>query len=450
MKNRQAAAKTAVGIMLAIIMICTVALCANLDNQSADSPPQKTSSVQTGQEPMPEQPQPGDPSSAQSTPSSNTTVQNATAPNTAGGSEQPTFATPTTEYRAVWFSYMDLQALLKNCSQAQFTQNIATAFDTCANIGLNRVILQVRPFSDALYRSAYFPSSQFAVGTQGAQMSFDPLEIMVQQAKKRGLKVEAWVNPYRISLSNGQYPCATNPATAMMGTDSVVSFNGGLYYNPARQNTQDLIVKGVEELVKNYDIDGIHFDDYFYPSGIDESFDSTAFSEYKAGGGQLSLDGFRTQNVNNLVKRVYQTIKQIKGSVTFTISPQGNVGNCERLYADVRTWCATPGYVDYMVPQLYWGYDHPLQSARYNLKIDEWNAMIKTPSVKLAFGLGSYRIGDTATGYRTNGNDMANMVIDGRQKSAYAGFALFSYGSLIKQNDLVPKEMQALKQVLTK
>ena len=343
-------------------------------------------------------------------------------------------------YRAVWFSYTDLQQMLVGKSKAQFTAAVNSAFAYCKDLGLNRVVVQVRPFSDALYVSDIFPSSRYAVGTQGAAMSYDPLQIICDRAKAYGLAVEAWVNPYRISTGESTAPCDTNPCKQWEGTDNVVSFNGGLYYNPAKAEVQQLILDGVEEILKNYPVDGIHFDDYFYPSGITADFDSAA---YAAAGGGKSLSAWRTENVNTLVKKVYSLCHSY--GKTFTISPQGNVENCYGLYADVKLWGSKSGYCDYLVPQLYWGYDHSLKSARYTAKIAEWSGIVTSSKVKLVVGLGAYRIGQTAHGYRTAGTDMANQVYDAHSAGAY-GFCLFRYGSLTESGSST--EMNNLKQLL--
>lgn len=360
----------------------------------------------------------------------------------------------TGEYRAVWFSYLDLQDRLQGKTEMEFTNSINSAFDNCVNMGLNTVIVQVRPFSDALYQSQLFPSSQYITGKQGDHMAFDPLAVMVQSAHDRGLTIEAWVNPYRISGTEGTAPCAENPgykwfADEQTKNDWVVQVGEGLYYNPAIPEVQQLIVDGVAEIVKNYQVDGIHFDDYFYPSGIDDSFDAAAYSRYTAAGGTLARGDFRRQNVDTLVKQVYQTVHSLRSDCTFGISPQGNVDNCyDSMYSDVKTWCAQKGYIDYIAPQIYWGYEHPLPSARFDVKISEWNAYMKEPSVKLYIGLAAYRVGDSESGFTQNGDDLARMVKDSRTKTSYSGFILFRYDNLAQSGEVVGKEMLNLQELL--
>jgi len=348
------------------------------------------------------------------------------------------------EYRAVWFSYTDLQAMLVGKSEAQFRAEVEKAFAYCAGLGLNRVILQVRPFSDALYDSSIFPSSQYAVGKQGAAMSYDPLDIMVQTAKQHGLKTEAWINPYRVALNAGQTPCDTNPAAGWVGTGKVIPWGTGLYYDPSDSEVQALILNGAEEILQNYGVDGIHFDDYFYPSGVKDSFDAESYKAYTASGGSMPLSEWRIQNVNALIRQMYELCHRY--GKTFTISPQGNVGNCYGLAADVKTWAAESGYCDYLVPQIYWGYDHPLENARFDVKIKEWSDMVTCKDVSLVFGLAAYRIGQEDHGFHAIGDDMANMVRDIRTLPNGGGFCLFRYGSL--NDDTAKTEMSNLKTLL--
>ena len=363
---------------------------------------------------------------------------------------------PDGEYRAVWFSYLDLADILTGKGETEFAESINDEFQNCAEMGLNTVIVQVRPYSDALYPSKLFPYSKYAAGKQGQDPGFDPLKIMVEAAHQKGLKIEAWINPYRISSAADSAPCAENPgakwfADSATKGDWVVQVGEGLYYNPAIPQVQDLIVSGVEEILQNYAVDGIHFDDYFYPSGADDSFDAAAYRRYRDGGGQLSLGDFRRANVDALVQRVYQAVKAKNPALVFGISPQGNVDNCYRsMYADVKKWASQPGYVDYIAPQIYWGYSHPQASARYDVKISEWNSYCKEPSVKLYIGLAAYRMGDEATGFSQNGDDMARMVADARKKSAYRGFILFRYQNLTDGGEVAQKEVGNLKALLKK
>lgn len=291
------------------------------------------------------------------------------------GGEPEAMAAPVA-YRAMWVSYLEWPMFDTSGAQG-FAASVGSLLDNCAALGLNTVIVQVRPFGDAVYPSAVYPWSHLVTGVQGQDPGYDPLAIFVEQAHARGLAIEAWVNPYRVRLNDTMPPgelAADNPALLHEGW--ALEANGGLYYDPALPEVQDMVVQGVTEIVQNYDVDGIQFDDYFYPT-TDEAFDTESYARY--GGGQ-DLAEWRRANVNTLVQKVYAAVKAVKPEAVFGISPQGNNdNNYSQQYSDVALWLSTPGYVDYIMPQVYWGYNYTLQngSARFAFEniVDEWLAM---------------------------------------------------------------------------
>lgn len=359
------------------------------------------------------------------------------------------------EVRAIWISYLDISPMIKGKSKAGFRSSIGEAFDNCADLGVNTVMVQVRPFADALYPSNYFPFSYIVNSSniEGKDPGYDPLEIMVAEAHARGLKFEAWLNPYRIRTSGSKVGLSKDNIAAQWrddGSDYVLEFSGGLYYNPARTEVQDLIVDGVKEIVENYQVDGIHFDDYFYPSP-DKNFDSEAYGEYKDGGGSQSLGDWRRANVDTLVKRVYKEIKAIRSSCKFGISPQGNHGNnYNQQYINVEKWAANTGYVDYICPQIYWGYKN--NSAPYLKTLESWEEMFTTSKVKLYVGLATYKIGGSESDFTNSTDMMMRQVQDAREQGHYKGFALYRYDSLFNPasglETQISKEIENLKSIL--
>ncbi|MBR5310869.1 MAG: family 10 glycosylhydrolase, partial [Oscillospiraceae bacterium] len=265
-----------------------------------------------------------------------------------------------------------------------------------------------------------------------------------------GLKIEAWINPYRVKgNSNTEKIAKSSPAYKWLGTGKVVVLNSGIFYNPADEEVIELIVSGVEEIVKNYDVDGIHFDDYFYPT-TDESFDKEYYSKYKSEGGKLSLSDWRRQNVNVLIKSVYSAIKAIDSSCRFGISPGGNTDrNYNSLYCDVYTWVTSKGYVDYICPQLYYGFNN--RDCPYLEVLSEFNDMITRSEVELIIGLAAYKAGaeDTYAGENgkkewINNNDiLARQIIAARNESRYSGFAMYRYDSLYNPASGVKKAVAA-------
>ncbi|MBQ6878283.1 MAG: family 10 glycosylhydrolase [Oscillospiraceae bacterium] len=354
------------------------------------------------------------------------------------------------ETRAVWISYLEYQSILQGKTKSQFTSGIKTMFSNIAADGLNTVFVHVRSHSDAMYDSDIFPWSVYCTGTEGNDPGFDPLEIMVSEAHSAGLKIEAWINPYRIKgNSNTSKIAKSSPAYKWLDTDKVIVLDNGIYYNPADEKVIELIVSGVEEIVRNYDIDGIHFDDYFYPTTA-ESFDKSYYSDYKSGGGKLSLADWRRQNVNILIKEVYSSIKSIKSSCRFGVSPAGNMDqNFNTLYCDVYTWVTSKGYVDYICPQIYFGFNN--KTKPYLDVLSEFNDMITRNDIELIVGLAAYKIGaeDTYAGdsgkkeWINNNDVLARQITAARNESRYSGFAFYRYDSLYNPASSVKNAVKA-------
>lgn len=366
-------------------------------------------------------------------------------------------AEPAEEIRAMWISYKEWETM-DFSSEAAFTEQAAQLMANSAELGMNRVLVQVRPFADAIYPSELFPWSDLCTGTQGQDPGYDPLAILVEQAHSAGLAIEAWVNPYRVRL-NASYPAgelaADNPAIAH--PEWAKEVNGGIYLDPANPDVQAYIADGVQEILDNYAVDGIHFDDYFYPT-TEESFDE---AEYAASGTDLSLADWRRENVNSLVSLVYRTVKESSPTAVFGISPQGNPdNNYNGQYSDVGLWMSTPGYLDYVMPQIYWGFGYTLKSGSDRFAFEnivaEWAAMPRADSVALCAGLGAYRIGDGDGGSNENstsqwqtGCNLASQV-EGLRAAGLDGYALYRYASLFDNaawSDLAAQECEALRQV---
>ena len=366
-------------------------------------------------------------------------------------------AEPAEEIRAMWISYKEWETM-DFSSEAAFTEQAAQLMANSAELGMNRVLVQVRPFADAIYPSELFPWSDLCTGTQGQDPGYDPLAILVEQAHSAGLAIEAWVNPYRVRL-NASYPAgelaADNPAIAH--PEWAREVNGGIYLDPANPDVQAYIADGVQEILDNYAVDGIHFDDYFYPT-TEESFDE---AEYAASGTDLSLADWRRENVNSLVSLVYRTVKESSPTAVFGISPQGNPdNNYNGQYSDVGLWMSTPGYLDYVMPQIYWGFGYTLKSGSDRFAFEnivaEWAAMPRADSVALCAGLGAYRIGDGDGGSNENstsqwqtGCNLASQV-EGLRGAGLDGYALYRYASLFDNaawSDLAAQECEALRQV---
>ena len=291
------------------------------------------------------------------------------------------------QMRAVWFSYEDYASQLASLDEASFRLK---ADEICKNIkssGLNTIIFHARAFSDAFYDSSLFPYSKYVCGTVGVSPGYDPLKIMCEISHRNGLFIHAWINPYRIGAqSNVTESSVAYIWKQQFGDERVISLGNLWYYNPASKEVKMYIADGVCEIVRNYEIDGIHFDDYFYPT-YDESFD---MDFYKASGTSLSQNQWRTENVNDLIKLTYDSIKAINKDVLFGISPNANIEkNYTEYFADVKKWCTEPGYVDYIVPQIYFGFTN--ETMPFENVLEKWSDLCTVP--KLYTGIGIYKSG---------------------------------------------------------
>lgn len=377
---------------------------------------------------------------------------------------------PTTdEFRGVWISYINLSNTIRGKDFSAFKTKINEMLDVSKSVGMNAVLVHVRPFSDALYPSELFPWSYVLTGTQGKNPGYDPLEYIVEAAHARGLEIHAWINPLRVALSSVD-PSAADPTklssdnivrkwltgsdTSKHGYAVSISKTGqhGIFLNPAYSEVRKLIIDGACEIAKNYDVDGICIDDYFYPT-TDVSFDSKEYASYvdslAPGAVPLSLKEWRTNNINLLVGDMYSAIKNIDKDIVFGISPQANLNNNKNmLYADVERWGSVEGYCDYLCPQIYFTFNH--KTLPYATAAAQWKSLVTNPKVKLYIALGVYRIGEVSTYDNWNtpeGDILKRQIIHGREVTNCRGFTFFDYDSFIRFADTA--EMQNLKSVLT-
>ncbi len=366
----------------------------------------------------------------------------------------------TGEMKAVWVSYLEFLTLAQNQTEQGFRNNMDYLLKTSAEFGLNTVFVQVRPFGDALYDSRYFPYSYCLTGTEGIDPGYDPLQIIIDTSKKYGLSIHAWINPYRVRVPGSKKEiCADNIVNTYIssGSDAVIRYNGGTYYNPASQKARDLIVAGALEIIENYDVDGIHMDDYFYPT-TDKAFDIDYYNSYLNKGGKLSHDDWRRQNVDTLLHQMYSSIKNKDSSIIFGVSPQARMDiNYNAQYADVGKWLASSGYVDYVCPQIYFGFEH--EKVPYEQTMKMWNDMAKKGNKKLYVGLAAYKCGVLDNGAKSGKNEwvenadmLARQVLSAREFSQYNGFAIYRFDSLFRPEAALKNHMayerQALKSVM--
>lgn len=383
------------------------------------------------------------------------------------------------EMRAVWISYLEFDEYRKNnknnINEASFIEYVNEIFDTCVDMNLNTVIVQVRPFGDALYPSDYFPWSHNISGTQGKNPGFDPLRILVEAAHDRDLEFHAWLNPYRVSsgnsltaLSNDNQAKKWAKSSSTSKKRNVLSEGGKLYYNPSKNDVQTLIVNGVKEIIENYDVDGIHLDDYFYPnlgSKYATKFDAEEYKTYvnncsSKGTKAKDIVTWRRTNVNNLVKKLYTAIKDYDSSITFGISPQGNINNLYSKmanYVDVKTWLSSSNYIDYICPQIYWSFEYTPNTYAFDTVLQSWIDIRTSPTVKIYTGLAAYKAGSSKTssavvnssgkvidaGWIKSTDQIAQQIEYGRETGEVDGIALYRYDFLV--SDKLQEEIENIK-----
>ncbi len=348
--------------------------------------------------------------------------------------------------RGVWVSsvanidYPSQQGL----SADQLKSEADTILNNIAAMGLNTVFLQVRPSADALYQSALFPWSRYVSGTAGQAPDgdFDVLAYWVEGAHSRGLQLHAWLNPYRITR-DGKEELDALPETspAKQHPEWVVEYESNYYFNPGLPAVQQLVVDGAAEIVRNYDVDGIHLDDYFYP-GTDFN-DAAAYARY--GDDFDDIGDWRRDNVNTLIASLDETVHAINPELSFGVSPAGIWDNkadnpkgsdtngrssYREIYCDSVEWVKR-GTVDYICPQLYWSIGYEI--ADFEVLVDWWQDIVSTSDVALYIGIGAYRAAEAEPGDVWYGTAELERQLDMLDNSIdIQGEVFFSYASLME------------------
>ena len=338
------------------------------------------------------------------------------------------------EIRAIYISYIEYLNNFSGGSKKINQAKISKMIDNISENKLNNIFLHVSPFSDSIYESKLFPYSYTLTGNEDNNPGFDYLEFFIKKAHAKNIKIHAWINPYRISFnSNINLLSNKNPAKKLANTSSVKEDKNGIYYNPASEIVKNLIVRQVEEIIDKYEVDGIHFDDYFY---VQKDIDNVEYINYKNNGGKLSLKEFRLNNTNDLIKRVYKTIKEKNKQIIFSIAPDGNINN-NYLYhfADVKTWLKNSEYIDIIMPQIYYGFNN--EYAPFEKVLDSWMKLCINDNIKIIPVLAKYKEGkiDNEAGRGkdewVNNTDIINMQIKFIKNKNLDGYALFRYEFLI-------------------
>ena len=350
-------------------------------------------------------------------------------------------------FRAMWISSVyNLDYPSKaGLSAAKLQAEADSIIQYAKDIKITDLFLQVRSSGDALYASDIFPWSAYLSGNAcvAADGNFDPLAYFIQQGHAAGIRIHAWVNPYILTR---QKAASREAAFALLTPDHparnipqavVYHTNGQLYLDLGHPDARALILAGIQEILDKYDVDGIHFDDYFYP---DSNFDDAAtYAQY---GNDRPLAEFRRDSVNDLVNQIYATVHQASNSAVFGISPSGIWANESSnplgsetagkeayyaMYADSRKWI-TENMVDYLIPQIYWHTGH--ESADFTILANWWNDVAEGSRVKLYLGLGAYRMQENDKDPAWEGiREISRQLELCKQLKNVSGVAFYRYGS---------------------
>ncbi len=313
------------------------------------------------------------------------------------------------ELRAAWISTvwnMDWPKSVNN-QAAQKAEFISLLGDLKA-MGMNAVIVQVRPMGDALYPTTKAPWSQFLTGKQGQSPGYDPLQFMIAEAHKRNLEFHAWFNPFRISSTSTDVNTLADSNPAKQHPEWKVDYNNGMYYNPGIPEVRTFIKDTILEVVNKYDIDAVHLDDYFYPDikNAADFNDAQTFAQYN--NGFTNLGDWRRNNIDMFVKDLSDSIKKAKPYVKFGISPNGiwknipygsgqyttGMESYNRVYADSVKW-VKQNWIDYITPQIYWKFGH--KAAPYEVLTQWWKEQVKGTNVQLYIGHADYKLGTSSS-----------------------------------------------------
>lgn len=336
-------------------------------------------------------------------------------------------AMPQKEVRAVWVATIGgidwpRQRFTEAAQKAWYEQML----DTLQKLNINTVYFQVRPKADAFYDSPYEPWSQYVTGYRGKAPSYDVLRWVIDETHRRGMSFHAWINPYRVDQKQ-QVKGTFSKLDPKIPKNLVKDYRMVRVYNPAMPETRQRVCNIIADLLRKYNVDGIHLDDYFYPA-LQKGEKMRDEAEYRRyGKGFASISDFRRAMVDSLIASMHDTIKAVRPNAVFSISPQGNYeNNFNTMYADIALW-SRKGWCDVIIPQLYWS------TERWFLPRLKWFSENATTKTKLLIGFALYRFDRNARSsiYRT-ADDLGAQIDSARANGRVSGAALYSAYWLMK------------------
>ena len=347
--------------------------------------------------------------------------------------EEGTLKFPKKEMRAIWMATawgLDWPQGVYSI-EAQKSQYI-TYLDRFKNLNINAVFMQVKPMGDAFYNSSYEPWSASITGTRGKDPGYDVLKFMIDEAHARDMEFHAWMNPYRIS-TGGSYP----PLHSSVDPSWILKYENSEFYNPALPEVRERLANIVKELITLYPVDGVHFDDYFYPGPT--IADADDYEKY--GKDYTTVQDFRRSNVDKAIKGVHDVIVATKPEVVFSVAPTSdNNYNMNSLFADVRKW-DKEGWLDIVIPQLYHEIDH--KTASFRLRLSDWSQF--NYKAGLMAGHGFYRFGDPQWGsaFQTT-TELRNQFDLTRKNNKVVGNIMYRANDILNNKIGITDELGAI------
>ncbi len=383
------------------------------------------------------------------------------------------------EVRGVWVSTVANIDTPKGLSVGEYKKYLTEMIENIASYNLNTIIFQVRPVSDAFYPSKLNPWSRYITGVEGQDPGFDVLEFVIETAKKHGIKVHAWMNPYRVSGSSleqlgktkDEYldSLADNNFAKLHKEHTILDGSGKILLSPSHPEVIDFVTKTIMEVATKYDVEGVHIDDYFYPyAKIPEEVEQADYLKYRLSENQ-SLDDFRRMNVDKMIKNIHDELKKLLSKtgkkVEFGISPfaiyrthssiveggwdkgsynsSGALQCYSELYSDVYKWMKE-GWIDYVVPQVYFPFER--KDVTYHDLTKWWSNIAKETNTKLYIGMGLYQMGSNE--YWQNPKEIVNQLSFNQNFDNVLGSIFFTYHDLVKgQNEIKDSSLDELKKI---
>lgn len=352
--------------------------------------------------------------------------------------------------RAFWVSNV-VNIDMPNLSDlAAYKAKLEEIIQTAIDYNISAIFFQVRTNNDAFYKSKLNPTSRYLVGKEGDELTFDPLKWIVKEAHKNNIELHAWCNPYRVSMANKDkddwLETCDDLNLAKRRKDLIVlDTEGQIILNPAKEEVKKHIFDSMLEIIENYDVDGIHFDDYFYPyKPLHEKYNDLEEFENRKDKSQ-TLEDFREQHVDEVIKGVYDVVKKFNPTIQFGVSPFGiwkttasdprGSNNPSGVYesgisqhANSYRW-VKEGFIDYVVPQLYW--DFAFEKASFADMAKWWVDLCKGTNVKLYIGHGAYRLGKD--GQYEDKMEIVNQVKYVNQYNEVQGNIFFTYKNFVSE-----------------